>query len=55
MDGGAPAIAAAVEHATGLAVDHLPLTPERLFEASSGRPLGAAQPSGQARMFGRDA
>jgi CO/xanthine dehydrogenase Mo-binding subunit len=55
MDGGAPAIAAAVEHATGIAVDHLPLTPERLFEASSGRPLGAAQPSGQARLFGRDA
>jgi CO/xanthine dehydrogenase Mo-binding subunit len=31
MDGGAPAVAAAVEHAVGLAVDHLPLTPERLF------------------------
>jgi len=31
MDGGAPAIAAAVEHATGLAMDHLPLTPERLL------------------------
>ncbi|NUP12456.1 MAG: xanthine dehydrogenase family protein [Polyangiaceae bacterium] len=37
MDGGAPAIAAAVEHATGIAVHHLPLTPERLFEASLGR------------------
>jgi CO/xanthine dehydrogenase Mo-binding subunit len=36
MDGGAPAVAAAVEHATGLAVDALPLTPERLFEASRG-------------------
>jgi CO/xanthine dehydrogenase Mo-binding subunit len=35
MDGGAPAIAAAVEHATGLALgDHLPLTPERLLQAS---------------------
>lgn len=34
MDGGAPAIAAAVEHATGLAIDHLPLSPERLFDAS---------------------
>ncbi|UQA54693.1 xanthine dehydrogenase family protein molybdopterin-binding subunit [Polyangium aurulentum] len=31
MDGGAPAIAAAVEHATGLFVGELPLTPERLF------------------------
>jgi len=34
MDGGAPAIAAAIEHATGLAVNVLPLTPERLLEAS---------------------
>ena len=34
MDGGAPAIAAAVEHATGLAADELPLLPERLFELS---------------------
>ncbi len=34
MDGGAPAIAAAVEHATGLALASLPLTPERLFQAS---------------------
>ncbi|MFO0758759.1 MAG: xanthine dehydrogenase family protein molybdopterin-binding subunit [Byssovorax sp.] len=34
MDGGAPAIAAAVEHATGLALDALPLTPERLLAAS---------------------
>jgi CO/xanthine dehydrogenase Mo-binding subunit len=31
MDGGAPAIAAAVEHATGLCADALPLTPERLL------------------------
>lgn len=37
MDGGAPAIAAAVEHATGLAIDHLPLTPERLFAAHRAR------------------
>jgi len=34
MDGGAPAIAAAVEHATGIVMDSLPLTPERLFAAS---------------------
>jgi CO/xanthine dehydrogenase Mo-binding subunit len=34
MDGGAPAVAAAVEHATGLAIDQLPLSPERLFAAS---------------------
>jgi len=34
MDGGAPAIAAAIEHATGLSVNVLPLTPERLLEAS---------------------
>jgi CO/xanthine dehydrogenase Mo-binding subunit len=33
MDGGAPAIAAAVEHATGIVMDSLPLTPERLFAA----------------------
>jgi CO/xanthine dehydrogenase Mo-binding subunit len=35
MDGGAPAVAAAVEHALGLAMDALPLTPERLFSASA--------------------
>ncbi len=35
MDGGAPAVAAAVEHALGIAMDALPLTPERLFLASS--------------------
>jgi CO/xanthine dehydrogenase Mo-binding subunit len=34
MDGGAPAIASAVEHATSLVIDRLPLSPERLFEAS---------------------
>lgn len=34
MDGGAPAIASAVEHATGIVLDSLPLTPERLLEAS---------------------
>jgi CO/xanthine dehydrogenase Mo-binding subunit len=34
MDGGAAAIAAAVEHATGIVIDHLPLTPERLLAAA---------------------
>ncbi len=33
MDGGACAVAAAVEHAIGVAMDALPLTPERLFAA----------------------
>ena len=33
MDGGAPAVAAAVEHATGLVLTDLPLTPERLLAA----------------------
>ncbi|HEX5759838.1 MAG TPA: xanthine dehydrogenase family protein molybdopterin-binding subunit [Thermoanaerobaculia bacterium] len=32
MDGGAPAVAAAVENATGLAVEEVPITPERLFD-----------------------
>jgi CO/xanthine dehydrogenase Mo-binding subunit len=36
MDGGAPAIAAAVEHATGIVIDDLPLTPERLFAKARG-------------------
>ena len=34
MDGGAAAIAAAVEHATSVAMDTLPLTPERLLAQS---------------------
>ncbi|HYN40445.1 MAG TPA: molybdopterin cofactor-binding domain-containing protein, partial [Thermoanaerobaculia bacterium] len=33
MDGGAPAVAAAIEHATGLVLDRVPLLPEDLFEA----------------------
>jgi CO/xanthine dehydrogenase Mo-binding subunit len=37
MDGGAPAIAAAVEQAVGLAIHHLPLTPERLLDAELGK------------------
>jgi CO/xanthine dehydrogenase Mo-binding subunit len=36
MDGGAPAVAAAVEHAVGVALDGLPLTPERLLMHASG-------------------
>jgi CO/xanthine dehydrogenase Mo-binding subunit len=39
MDGGAPAIAAAVEHACRVSVDHLPLTPERILGASIGADL----------------
>ncbi len=35
MDGGAPAIAAAIEHATGIAMDSLPLLPEDLFARSA--------------------
>jgi CO/xanthine dehydrogenase Mo-binding subunit len=31
MDGGAPAVAAAVEHALGVVIDSLPLSPERLL------------------------
>jgi CO/xanthine dehydrogenase Mo-binding subunit len=31
MDGGAPAVAAAMENATGIEVDTIPATPERLF------------------------
>ncbi len=34
MDGGAPAVAAAIEHATGLSLGALPLSPERLLAAS---------------------
>ena len=36
MDGGAPAIAAAIEHATGIVYDDLPLLPEDLFAARRG-------------------
>jgi CO/xanthine dehydrogenase Mo-binding subunit len=35
-DGGAPALLAAIEHATGIALHRIPATPERLFEASAG-------------------
>jgi CO/xanthine dehydrogenase Mo-binding subunit len=41
MDGPAPAILNAVEHATGISLDHVPLTPEALMEASDARAVGA--------------
>lgn len=34
MDGGAPAVAAAIEHATGIVCDRLPLLPETLYALS---------------------
>lgn len=37
MDGGAPAVAAAIEHATGIVADSLPMTPERLLGLSQAR------------------
>ena len=36
MDGPAPAILNAIEHATGVAFDHVPLMPEDVFEAMAG-------------------
>lgn len=33
MDGGAPAVAAAIEHATGLSFASIPITPERIYDA----------------------
>jgi CO/xanthine dehydrogenase Mo-binding subunit len=44
MDGGAPALAAAIENATGLVLDDLPLLPEDLFAVSQLRrgPTSAA-------------
>jgi len=35
MDGGAPAVLAAIEHATGLSLDSLPASPEKLMRAAS--------------------
>jgi CO/xanthine dehydrogenase Mo-binding subunit len=37
MDGGAPAVAAAIEHATGIIADSLPMSPERLLGLSQAR------------------
>ena len=36
MDGGAPAVAAAIEHATGISLGTLPLSPEKLLAAAAG-------------------
>ncbi|HEY0174132.1 MAG TPA: xanthine dehydrogenase family protein molybdopterin-binding subunit [Pyrinomonadaceae bacterium] len=41
MDGPAPAILNAVEHATGVALDHVPLTPEALMDALAPEAVGA--------------
>ena len=35
MDGGAPAVLAAIEHATGLSLDSLPASPEKLMRAAA--------------------
>ena len=35
MDGGAPAILNAIEHATGVSFNHVPLMPEALMQALS--------------------
>ena len=35
MDGGAPAILNAIEHATGVSFNHVPLMPEMLMEQSN--------------------
>ena len=49
MDGGAPAIAAAIEHATGIVFDKLPMTPERLFDAWHSTPGVQLQASNSMR------
>ncbi len=41
MDGPAPAILNAVEHATGVAFNHVPLTPEAIMDALAAEPVGA--------------
>ncbi|HEX8558821.1 MAG TPA: xanthine dehydrogenase family protein molybdopterin-binding subunit [Pyrinomonadaceae bacterium] len=41
MDGPAPAILNAIEHATGARFDHVPLTPEDVYEALAAEPVGA--------------
>src|SRR5205085_8030613 len=41
MDGPAPAILNAVEHATGVAFDHVPLTPEAIMDALEREPVEA--------------
>ena len=44
MDGGAPAAVSAVENATGIEVDAIPATPERLLALSSARRRVSAPP-----------
>ncbi|HEX6201370.1 MAG TPA: molybdopterin cofactor-binding domain-containing protein, partial [Thermoanaerobaculia bacterium] len=60
MDGGAPAAAQAVEHATGIAVAEIPATPERLWAArAAGQRVeanaAAAAARGAARRHGGEA
>jgi CO/xanthine dehydrogenase Mo-binding subunit len=43
MDGPAPAILNAVEHATGVSLAQVPLTPEALMDALEGEPAGVAR------------
>jgi CO/xanthine dehydrogenase Mo-binding subunit len=40
MDGAAPAVVGAIENATGIAVDEIPATPERIFAAASRKSAG---------------
>ena len=44
MDGGAPAAVSAVENATGIEIDAIPATPERLLALSSARRRVSAPP-----------
>ncbi len=55
MDGGAPAFAAAVEHATGLFPDQIPVTPERLHELAGARDARPGRPEGDAQRPGSSA
>ncbi len=45
MDGPAPAILNAIEHATGIAFTEIPLLPEDIFERMSATPTPAPNPS----------
>jgi CO/xanthine dehydrogenase Mo-binding subunit len=42
MDGPAPAILNAIEHATGVSLTHVPLTPEALMDALDAAPVEVA-------------
>ena len=46
MDGPAPAILNAIEHATGIAFTEIPLLPEDIFERMSCTPAGSDQVGG---------